>query len=415
MRSETSIHDAQPGSDGTQPDGGSVAQGIASAILSLLIGYAVLITGNGLLGTLISLRMVHSGVPPVVLGIVQSSYYVGFMLGAILCGSLIARVGHHRAFVVFAAVATCSALSYALITAPFFWICLRFTTGFCLVGVFTVMESWLHASAGNATRARVFSAYLITTYLGVGTGQFLINLADPSGFQLFTLVGGLFAASLIPVTLASSHGATHSAHGGDGRCEAGRHGLRTVLRSAPLGLWGALAAGLLNSAFYSMHPVFMRSVGYSVASVSHFMGIALVAALLPQWPIARLSDRFDRRIVLLAVSLLSALCSLMLLLFRASGPLAILSYVYVSLIFTIYGIVISHVNDFIPPLQRVAVSAGLLLIFSVGGIAGPTLASLAMAMTGPAGPYLFTMIVTSTLALLTLRSFAVQRMPHHDR
>lgn len=418
MSTETLAHDAQPGCDGMHGDPGSVdgaTPGIVSSILSLLIGYAVLITGNGLLGTLISLRMVHADVPPVLLGIVQSMYYVGFMLGAVSGGPLIARIGHHRAFVTFAAVAACSALGYAVATAPFFWACLRFMTGFCLVGIFTVMKSWLHAVAGNANRGRVFSAYLITTYLGVGAGQFLINLADPSGFALFTLVGGLFAASLVPVTLASSHATPISRYRTGSMSGVVLSGVRTACRSAPLGLWGCFAAGLLNSAFYTMHPVFMRSVGYPVGGVSHFMGVALVAALLPQWPVARLADRFDRRTVLLAVSLLSALCSLMLFLFHDVRPVELLAYVYVSLIFTIYGIVISHVNDFISPAQRVAVSAGLLLIFSVGGIAGPTIASLAMAVTGPAGLYLFTMIVTSGLALMTLRSLAAHRTPHHVR
>jgi len=416
MGTETLTHDAQSGSDGTREDGSGVdgaAPGIMSSILSLLVGYGVLITGNGLLGTLISLRMVHAGVPPVFLGVVQSSYYIGFMLGAVAGGPLIARVGHHRAFVAFAAVAACGALGYAVVTMPFFWACLRFITGFCLVGIFTVVESWLHAVAGNAMRGKVFSAYLITTYMGVGVGQFLINLADPSGFELFTLVGGLFAASLVPVTLAGSHVTQPSRRRAGSIRGVGLSGVRTAYRSAPLGLWGCLAAGLLYSAFYTMQPVFMRSVGYPVAGVSHFMGVALIAALLPQWPVARLSDRFDRRTVLLAVSLLAALCSLMLVLFHDVRPFELFAYAYVSLIFTIYGIVISHVNDSIPPTHRVAVSAGLLLIFSIGGIAGPTLASLAMAVTGPAGLYLFTTIVTSILALMTLRSLAAHGMPRH--
>ena len=409
-------HDAQPGSGGVGGEPCDVATpGIVSSILSLLIGYAVLIIGNGLLGTLISLRMIHASVPSVLVGIVQSSYYVGFMLGAISAGSLIARVGHHRAFVAFAAVAASSALGYAVFTAPFFWACLRFITGFCLVGIFTVMESWLHAVAGNAMRGRVFSAYLITNYLGVGAGQFLINLANPSGFELFSLVGGLFVASLVPVTLAGRSAAKTSGHETGSKPGVGVSGVRTAYRCAPLGLWGCLAAGLLNSAFYTMQPVFMQSVGYTVAGVSHFMGVALIAALLPQWPIARFSDRFDRRVVLLSVSLLSALCSLMLVLFHDGRPRELLAYVYVSLIFTIYGIVISYVNDLIPPTQRVAVSAGSLMVFSVGGIAGPTLASLAMTVAGPSGLYLFTMTVTSVLALIALHSFSTHRTPLNAR
>ncbi|MGH8759421.1 MAG: MFS transporter, partial [Burkholderiales bacterium] len=185
--------DAQSNSDTTDEQPSIVMSGILSSIASLLLGYAVLITGNGLLGTLISLRMIHENAPSVVVGIVQSAYYFGFMLGALWGGSLIARIGHHRAFGAFAAVATCAALGYAVSTRPLIWACLRFITGFCLVGIFTVMESWLNGASGNKLRGRVFSLYLITTYLFVGAGQFLVNVADPYGFELFSLVAGLFA------------------------------------------------------------------------------------------------------------------------------------------------------------------------------------------------------------------------------
>jgi MFS family permease len=396
---------------GKDAGAGVTISGTLSAALGLLTGYAMLITGNGLLGTLISLRLTHAGAPSVLVGIVQSSYYVGFMLGATFGGALISRIGHQRAFVIFAALAACSALSYALSPGPAFWVCLRAITGFCLVGIFAVMESWLHAVATNATRGRIFACYLITTYLGAGTGQFLLNLANPSSFELFTLVGGLFTASLVLVTLGASQTPTNSHHGTGRKSGLGLAGVRTAYRLAPLGLWGCLAAGLLNSAFYTMYPVFMRSTGAPVSSVSHFMGVALVSALLLQWPVARAADRFDRRTVLLAVSLSLAACSLTLFLFHDAGPVALTGYAYVSLLFTIYGLAISHVNDRVTPADRVAVSAGLLLVFSVGGSAGPTLASLVMTAANPAGLYLFTMTVTSVLTLLTLRSLRMHRTP----
>jgi MFS family permease len=106
--------------------------------------------------------------------------------------------------VTFAAVSACCALGYAAWNSAATWAALRFVMGFCLVGIFTVVESWLHQSASNAQRGRVFSAYMITNYLGVGTGQFLISLADPAGFALFSLVSALFSASLIPVALAGN-------------------------------------------------------------------------------------------------------------------------------------------------------------------------------------------------------------------
>jgi MFS family permease len=153
-----------------------------------------------------------------------------------------------------------------------------------------------------------------------------------------------------------------------------------------------------------MQPIFMRKLGYSVSDVSHFMGFALLAALLPQWPVARLADLFDRRTIIVGITTLAATCSVLLFLLHVGVLVEALGYVYVSVVFSLYGLVTSYVNDCIPAEQRIAVSAGLLLIFSLGASAGPTLASALMAVAGPGGLYLFTAIVTGTLALLTLKS-----------
>jgi MFS family permease len=376
----------------------------------LLLGYAILITGNGLLGTLISLRLIQQQAPSIVVGVVQSAYYVGFMLGAVYGGSLIGRVGHHRAFVSFAAASACCALGYAVWDTAAVWVALRLITGFCLVGIFTVVESWLHQVASNAQRGRVFSAYLITNYLGVGTGQFLIGLADPAGFELFSAVSALFTASLIPVALAGtapSPALAHGTHAGasyGSRLARGLSGLQTIHRWAPLGVAACLAAGVLNAAFYTMQPVFMRRVGYSVPDVSHFMGFALLAALVPQWPVARLADLFDRRKVLLCLAALAGSLSVLLFMLRDSVLIEALGYLYVAVAFSMYGVVTSYVNDCIPADERIAVSAGLLLIFSLGASGGPTFASAMMALAGPHGLYLFTALVMGLLAVLTLRS-----------
>ncbi|MBN3755650.1 MFS transporter [Paraburkholderia sp. Tr-20389] len=416
-----SLHDTQPLADFVEsgPSLAAPAQPVPAppppfsslqATAILLLGYAILITGNGLLGTLISLRLIQQQAPSIVVGFVQSSYYVGFMVGALYGGSLIGRVGHHRAFVTFAAASACCALGYAVWDAASIWAALRFITGFCLVGIFTVVESWLHQVASNAQRGRVFSAYLITNYLGVGVGQFLIGLADPASFELFSAVAALFTASLIPVALAgtapgpvAAHD-THASASGRSRLARGLSGLQTIYRWAPLGVVACLAAGLLNSAFYTMQPVFMRRVGYSVPDVSHFMGFALLAALVPQWPVARLADLFDRRKVQLCLAALAGSLSVLLFLLRDGVLIEVLGYLYVAVAFSMYGVVTSYVNDCIPAGERIAVSAGLLLIFSLGASGGPTLASAMMAFVGPAGLYLFTAVVMGALIVLTLRS-----------
>lgn len=376
---------------------------VLSSIAAILFGNAILMMGIGLFGTLISVGMVQAGFAPLIVGLVQSSYYVGFMLGALGASTLIARIGHHRAFAVFAAVLSCAALGHAVFSQAPVWALLRLIAGFCMVGLFTVVESWLHAAVSNKLRGRVFSFYLITAYLAAGAGQLLLNLADPASFKLFSLMACLFALSLLPVTLTDQRVAQSDAGVVGSPAGLRLSALVQLYRLAPLGVWGGLAAGVLNSTFYAMAPVFMQGIGYSLTGVSSFMGAAMIAALALQWPIGRLSDRFDRRWVLFGVALIGAASCGAISWYHHGTWLEPLVYLYVSLSFTVYGLVISHVNDLIAHDQRIAVSAGLLLLFSIGGALGPTVASLVMTSLGAVGYFVFIGGVTGLLALLTLR------------
>lgn len=371
-----------------------------SPLAGLIIAYALLITGSGLLSTLISLRMAHDAAPAVLIGMVQAPYYLGFIFGAISAGWIIARTGHQRAFCVFAALLVSATLVYATNTTPLAWAGLRGANGFCMACIFTIVESGLNSTVSNGARGRAMALYLTVTYLGSGIGQFLPVLGDINGFALFSLVSGLYAVSLVPIALACDFdtGPPVAISGWLGR-------LMHIGRTAPLGFWGCCAAGLQSSIFYMLYPVFMRNVGFSVVSISHFMGMALLAALLFQWPIAHFSDRYDRRRVLLGVSLASGACCLMLLMMAATMPQAQpLSYIYAGLLFTIYGLSISLVNDAVPANDRVGVSAALLLVFAVGGSVGPLAASMTMYWLGPKGLYVTTLVVSGLLAVLTLQS-----------
>jgi MFS family permease len=387
---------------------------IVSSIASLLLGFALLVMGNGLLGTLVALRMVHANFPSATIGFVQAAYYTGFMLGAWRGSAIIARVGHHRAFAAFAALAAASALGYAVTSQAAVWMALRFMTGFSLVGIFAVMESWLNGVAPNAFRGRVFSVYSITTYLCVGAGQFLIGVANSNGFELFSLVAALFALSLVPaslahVSVADSDERPEPAGPLEAPPKTKLKALPSLWRDAPLALWGCFASGLLNSTFYALYPVYMRGAGYAVEEVSSFMGVALIAALLPQWPLAYLSDRFDRKRVICAIASALTLASATLFVFHGAAFVQPVAYLYVSLIFTIYGVSVAHANDWIAPRQRVAVSAGLLLTFALGGSIGPIAASFVMSRVGPAGIYLFALLATASLAALAWRSIGARR------
>jgi MFS family permease len=386
--------------------------GTAHATFALLAGYALLITGNGLLCMLISLRLVQQQASPSLTGVVQSAYYVGFLLGATFSSPLIARMGHRRAFVAFASMSAFCVPIYAIWSEPWLWLVLRALMGFSLMVIFTAMESWLHQAVGNAQRCRMFSAYMITNYLGLGAGQLLASLAEPASFQLFGCATALFASSVIPVCLTRQ---AHQCPRAGNACATPPYrwqlmhelsGVLAIYRRAPLAVVACFAAGLFNSAFCSMQPAFMRLLNYPLAQVSYFMGFALLAALVSQWPAARLADRIDRRKVLLLLAVLSEAFSMLVASLKPGLLMEACGYMYVGAAFSMYGIITSYANDQTPDDERIAVSAGLLLIFSLGACIGPTLASAAMRVVGPAGLYLFSATTAGGLAVLTLCSLA---------
>jgi MFS family permease len=169
---------------------------------------------------------------------------------------------------------------------------------------------------------------------------------------------------------------------------------------APRSVPACIGAGLLSSVFYALTPVYLADIGFPAADISHAMGIVLIGALLSQWPAGKLSDRLGRRTMLGAVSVAAALLAGTLIFVRAPLIVDTVLFFYVALTFTLYGVIVSDVNDRVEQARRVKTSATLLLVFSLGGAAGPALASLFMHLLGAGGLYVFALIVTLGLAAL---------------
>ncbi|HUI18330.1 MAG TPA: MFS transporter [Alphaproteobacteria bacterium] len=369
---------------------------ILASVAALLLGVAILNTGNGLFGTFLSLRMSLEGFPTEVTGLIMSAYYVGLVVGARTCHSIINRVGHIRAFSAFAATVSTIVLVAGFYVSPYAWGAMRAVLGFCFAGLFMVVESWLNARVGTARRGQLFSLYMMVSYSALGLGQLLLNLYDPRGRDFFMIAALLYSASLIPLALTSAATPTPVA--------TSTLDFSALYRISPLGVLACVASGLVTSALYGMGAVFAQGSGFKVSEVSYFMGAAITSGLLFQYPLGRLSDRYDRRVVIVAVALATAVVSLGMaaLAGRSEAALIALVCLYGGLSFTLYPLGVSHANDFLEPRDTVKASGGLLLSWGVGASAGPLAAAAVMARLGPRGLFLFVAGVTVLLALFTL-------------
>ena len=358
-----------------------------------------LLMGIGLLGTLLSLRMAMAGFSPQSIGLIMAAYYTGLVLGSLVCQRLIARVGHIRAFAAFAAVTTITALLHGLNASPFFWGGLRLLTGISAIGLFMVIESWLNECTASDTRGRVFSLYMVLSYLGMGAGQMLLNVGDVKTQELFLVAAVFLSGCLIPVVV------THSVQ--PSLPKKAHYGFAALFFKSPLGILGCVSAGLINSSLYALGPAFSRQVGFSTSQTSWFMSAAILGGLAIQWPVGVLSDRFDRTLflALLGGLVAAASCAMLWIGGNAAEWTILGMFFFGGSVFTIYPVAVARAYDVFAGEDIVAVSSALLLGYGIGASLGPIAASMSMAaLKTPYGLFVFCGAVGAIYAIVTLYS-----------
>lgn len=357
----------------------------------------ILLTGNGLFNTLLSTRMAVEGFSTTIAGVVLSCYFMGLLTGSFLCHHLIQRVGHIRAFTVFAATITAAALLHGLYLSACFWGMLRFLSGITTFGLFMVIESWLNECTEPRLRGRVFSVYMTLSYLGIGIGQQLLNTGDVREHELFIVAGIIFALCLVPV---SATGGVHPR-----LPETKPYHFLSIFRRAPLGMLGSMAAGLSNSAFYAMTPVVCTDIGLSLGQLSWIMSITVFSGLAAQWAVGTLSDRFDRTVVITVIATaISAVSGFMFVIAESSfGGMAVGMGLFGALMFAVYPVSVARAHDVFGGKDAVAVSAGLLFAYSIGACVSPILASGVMTLLEtPFGLFAFWCLINGAFAVITL-------------
>ncbi len=375
-------------------------------LTALLLAVLLLISGNAFLMTLLGVRLSREGFDPAVIGWVQFCYSLGFVLGTLYANRIIGRVGHIRAFAVFAGCAACAALLHPLWIATSWWSLLRLLSGIAMAGLLIAIESWISSRATRDNRGALFAAYLMMFYLATAGGQLLMNLGDPQSFKLFSLVALLLTLALIPVALTrlAAPPLEHLQH----------VPLRELWQRAPLAFGTALISGIVISAFYAMGPVYAELLGLSLAGLSAFMAIPVVAAMLFAWPVGLICDRFERRTVLMWLALGAAISSIGAALGGALGltPLLLGTALFMGLSAALYPVGVAILNDRLDSHQIVAASAGLLLAYGIGACIGPMLSAMLISGFGAAALFAGNAVVLLLLTLLARYWIAhVQPLP----
>ncbi len=349
-----------------------------SSSWALFLGMALLMIGNGLQGSLLGVRASIEAFPTTVTGLLMSAFYFGFLAGSILAPKMVIRVGHVRVFGALASLASTAILFHALFVNPATWGIMRLVSGVCYAGLYVVAESWLNEQATNETRGQLLSVYMVITFTGMAIGQALLNVGDPSRAGLFMLVSVLVSLAVVPMLLSSTRG--------PGMEAPSPMGIKEVYQASPSGFVSAFLNGILQGGTFSMGVVYAGLAGLSVPEISLFMIMIFVGGIVFQWPIGRLSDRYDRRRVLVVVTLLAAIIALIANMVADSfAALLAASFLFGGMMIPMYSLALAYANDHLKTEQMVAASGTLVLVGGFGAFIGPTLLAASMDLFGTEG------------------------------
>ncbi len=375
-------------------------------IAALLVSVFLLVTGNALIALVTPIRADLDGFGALTIGALGSAYFLGMLAGTMKTPAIVREVGHIRSFAAFVACGAVSIDAMPLAPSPAAWLVARALLGFAFAGIYAVIESWINAKANNSNRGALYATYQIVNFAASAVGQMLLRGFEPTGFSTFTVGAGLFALAIVPLSMTSA----------DAPTAPSEVTLRVswLMSLAPISVAAALAAGAANGAAVSLAPIYALQIGAAPEKVPYFTAAIVLGSALGVFPVGRLSDRVDRRLMMAVVMSVGAACEVALALSQPQGAaLTALGFLVGLFTYTLYTLAASIANDRAGPHELVLVSAGLLFVYSLGAIAAPPLAALAMRAIGPS--MLFWQNAVVHAALAAFATYALLRWPRARR
>jgi len=399
---------------------------------ALFTGIGIILLANGLQGNLMGVRSVIENFSSFSTGIIMSGYFIGYFVGSNLTPNLVSRVGHIRVFAAFASTASLSILIIATYVNPIVWTLGRFLTGLSLVSCYVVAESWLNDRANNRTRGKLLSIYMIINYFGLACGALLLNFDDPTSFKPFILVSILLSIALVPILLTKRPAPKFK--------KIGTLNLIDLYKISPLGTVSSFCTGAIYSALFAMFAVYATKINFTLFEVSILLFLTTIAGAFFQAPVGYLSDKYNRRVIIVLCNLFSAIfCFALifisgdklfnlnalhlllninilqdfnLLTYAGSSKLHffIIITVYAGITLCIFSLNLAHTNDFVPKEKFVAAGGGLQFVFGLGAMGGPLLCSIVMDVLGPNGYFVYLIIFHIIISIFGIYRMAIRKV-----
>ena len=376
---------------------------VMGASWALFLGMFMLMIGNGLQGTLLGLRGDMEGFSTFALSVVMSAYFVGFLFSSQVTPKLIGRVGHVRVFAALGSTISAVLIMYPMLVDPWVWTFGRVVIGFCFCGVYVTAESWLNDASTNETRGQALSLYLMVQMAGIVAAQYIVSQGDVSGYILFILPSIFVSLAFAPILLSIRPMPQFA--------QTKPMTIRSLIDASPLGCVGMFLLGGVFSAQFGMSAIYGARVGLSVSQISVFVSVIYVAALVAQYPIGWLSDRLDRRLLIMGVGFVGGLGALLAYAVPDNFTIILISAAILGGTSNpLYALLIAYTNDYLEKEDMAAASGGLLFINGIGAIAGPIIVGAMMDGLGANGYWMF-----SAVLMLIMGVYAAYRMTRRSR
>ena len=395
---------------------------------ALFIGYGVIMVSHGFQGNLLGIRAILENFNFIATGTMMSGYFVGYFVGANMIPNLVSKVGHIRVFAAFASMASLSSLIHALFVDPIVWTLARFLTGFSMIGILIIVESWLNDRATNKTRGKVLSLYMFFTFFAFTIGNLLLNISSPNSYEPFILISLLFSVALIPILLTKRKPPTFK--------KTSSIRIKELLKISPFGSFSMFCTGFIFAAMFAMLSVYAVTMNLTVFEISILLVGTTLAGAIFQWPIGYLSDKYDRRVIVIGCCISSFIFGVLSIMssgiyfeslvaeemvrfnyFSSDGNMNKTNlFIFIILLsgmtLPMFALNLALVNDYIPKEKFVAAGAGLNIIFGLGAMAGPIICSVLMSLLGPNGFFIHLFIFL--LAIIFFGIYRVNKREYED-
>jgi len=360
-------------------------------IQSILWSVALLLLGNGLISTLLTLRGTNEGFSSATMGLIMSSYFIGFVCGTWVSGRLIRRMGHIRTFAFCASICASATLLHIIFIDAWVWIVLRFFYGLAYITLMTVIESWLNSQAASHERGRIFAFYMVVNLGALTIAQQMLHIATPDNFLLFAIVSILISWAILPLTLTRRNQPMINS-------ERPKSSLKNLLKIAPLSVAGSTLSGLAMGAFWAMTPIYATELGYDISGIALIMSLTILGGAALQIPIGRYSDKHDRPKVITWVVTLAGIIALSMAVIPSQTALLAIFFIWGGLSFSIYPLSVAQLIDQLHPDEIVSGSSDMLVLHGLGCAFAPVIAGSLMTVIGSQGLPLYIGTVLLILA-----------------